>query len=123
MWVGYLIKVGQRPDKHKTKGDNTLIKHLYGYFLESRLMVDDEGTILIKVPQGHFNGFALSVPSTYAPGLIQALHYRMQHPSKAQLQALVSRYFHTIGLQKLINEISDNCPQCLALRPFPKSLT
>ena len=121
--VRYLVKVGQRPNKHKTKGDNTLIKHLYGYFIEGKLKVDDEGTILVKVPQGHFNGFALSIPSTYAPGLIQALHFRMQHPSKAQLTALVSRYFHTIGLQRLISEVSDNCHQCLALRPLPKSLT
>ena len=121
--VRYLIKVGQRPDKHKTKGDNTLIKHLYGYFLEGKLKVDDEGTILIKVPQGHFNGFAISIPNTYAPGLIQALHYRMQHPSRSQMSALAGRYFHAIGLQKLVNEVSDNCHQCLALRPLPKSLT
>ena len=121
--VRYLIKVGQRPNRHKTKGDNTLIKHLYGYFLEGKLLIDEEGTILIKVPEGHYNGYAVSIPPALAPGLIQCLHIRMQHPSKAQMFTMVARYFHTIGLKRIIDLTVDNCHQCLSLKPLPKILT
>ena len=120
--VRYLVKVGQRPNKHKTRGENTLIKNLYSYFLEGRLLIDEEDTMLIKVPNGHFSGFAISIPPALAPGLIQCLHIRMQHPSWGQLLSLMSRYFHCIGLKKMIDLTSDNCHQCLALRPLPKEV-
>ena len=121
--IRYLIKVGQRPDKHKTKGKQTYIKLLYNYFLDGRLFVDEDDIIMIRVPNGFFNGFAVSIPPAYMPGLLQSVHYKLQHPSKSQMLNLVSRYYFAIGLAKLVNDISENCYQCAALRPLPKAVT
>ena len=78
---------------------------------------------MIKVPDGYYNGYALSIPPSYAPGLIQALHYKMQHPSRNQLLALVSRYFHSVALSRIVSEVTDNCHTCVALKPLPKAVT
>ena len=121
--VRYLNKVGQRPDCHKSKGDNTLIKTLYGYFLEGKLLVDEEDTIMIKVPNSHYIGYAGSIPPSLGLGLSQALHMKMQHQSKAQLLALISRYYHTIRMKRIVDPSSDNCHQCLALKPLPNAVT
>ena len=122
--VRELIRVGQRPDKHRTKGINTTIKLLYNYYTENRLQVDEDNMVMIRVKDGHFpNSTAISIPPNLAPGLIQALHFKLSHPSRGQLWGLVKRYFHSVGLKNIVDEISEHCHQCLALRPLPASFT
>ena len=65
---------------------------------------------------------AISVPPSVFPGVISALHIRLDHPSKAQLMGLVSRYFYAPGWQNIINEVTDCCNQCASIRKLSKVL-
>ena len=47
----------------------------------------------------------------------------MDHPSKAQLCNVVSRFFYAPGWKAMTEQVSDNCHQCAALRILPKVLT
>ena len=77
---------------------------------------------MIKTPEGSFEGSVISVPPSLFPGVINALHLRLEHPSKAQLTSLVSRYFYAPGWRAMIDEVSNNCHQCSAVRQLPKVL-
>ena len=44
------------------------------------------------------------------------------HSSKMQLQRLMTRYFYTVGHQRIISEVLDNCHICLSLKQLPKEL-
>ena len=44
------------------------------------------------------------------------------HASKSQLQKLMSRYFYSVGSQRMISEVIDNCHTCLSLKQLPKEL-
>ena len=121
--VKNLIKTGQTPNTHKTNGENTTIKLIHNYFCQGKLIIDEDRIIMIKVPNGYYNGHAMSIPPSYAPGLVQALHYKMQHPSRSQLLAIISRYFHCIAMSRVVSEVTDNCHTCLSLKPLPTAVT
>ena len=61
------------------------------------------------------------IPSNYAPGLLAALHLQLGHPTPHQLKQVFSRQFFCINSDKLIEDTSDNCHPCLALKKLPKS--
>ena len=77
---------------------------------------------MVKTPEGSFEGSVISVPPSLFPGVINALHIRLEHPSKAQLTSLVSRYFYTPGWKSIVEEVCNNCHQCAAVRKLPKIL-
>ena len=80
---------------------------------------------MITVKNTDANGdqhFAVSVPTVLFPGLMHALHYKLNHPSKLQLTKLASRHFYTPGYQRIIEEISDSCETCAALKQLPKEV-
>ena len=56
------------------------------------------------------------------PGVIQALHLKLTHPSKLQLQRLSSRYFYSPGTARIVDEIASNCNVCAALKQLPAEL-
>ena len=66
--------------------------------------------------------WAFSVPHTLYPGLAQAIHIRLSHPSKSQLANIMSRYFYSPGYLRIIDEISENCTSCQSLKILPKVL-
>jgi len=53
------------------------------------------------------------------PGLMQALHLKLNHPSKTQLQRVSARYFYAPGNARIIDEVTTNCPVCTSLRQLP----
>ena len=119
----HLVKIGQSPNKHKTKGEHTVIKKLYRLFVSGELMIDDkDGAVLVKAKEGAFSGYALVVPHTIYPGLVHTLHIRLDHPSKSQLMALIQRYFYCHGFQAIIEQVTDNCLQCASVKKLPKVL-
>ena len=77
---------------------------------------------MVKSADGSFNGATISIPPSLYPGLINALHIRLDHPSKTELIGLAARYFYTPGWRGIIEEISDNCHQCATVRKLPKVL-
>ena len=56
------------------------------------------------------------------PGLIQAIHLKLNHPSKLQLSKLSSRYFYSPGFGRIIEEITSNCVVCASLKQLPEQL-
>ena len=65
---------------------------------------------------------AISVPHTMYPGLAQAVHLKLNHPSKSQLLKMCSKYFYTPGHTRIIDEVSSNCSTCARLRQLPTEL-
>ena len=117
-----LINTRQLPEARKTRGDHTKLKLLHNQYTQGKLFIDNDGLVLIKSPEGKFNGSVISIPPALFPGVANALHIQLDHPGKAQLSGLVSRYFYTPGWKSIIDEISDNCHQCAAVRKLPKVL-
>ena len=116
----YLIRTSQGPEKKKTGGDNTVLKHLHTSYLAGDVTIDNDELVKIKTPNGYFDGYAISVPKHMYPGLVQALHIRMSHPSKGQMNALISRYFTCPGHSAIIDQVVDSCLQCLSMKQLPK---
>ena len=116
-----LIKTRQLPEVKKTKGDNTKIKLLHNLYTQGKLIVEN-GLVMVNAPMGNFNGNAISIPPSIFPGIANALHLRLDHPSKAQLSGLIARYFYTPGWRNVINTVSDSCPQCASVKRLPKVL-
>ena len=77
---------------------------------------------MVKANNGYFKGKAISIPNQMFPGLAQALHLRLQHPSKLQLTNIMQRYFYCPGYAQIVSNVSENCQQCLALKTLPKTL-
>ena len=117
----HLIQTRQLPESRKRKGDHTKLKLLHNLFMQGKLYVED-GLVMVKTVDGHFKGGAISVPPAMFPGIINALHVRLNHPSKGQLKALASRYFYCPGWRNVIDTVSDYCHQCAAVRTLPKVL-
>ena len=53
------------------------------------------------------------------PGLITALHIKLFHPSRQQLQRLASRYFFCLNSVKVVDQVSNSCPICVSLTNLP----
>ena len=118
-----LIKSGQTPERRKTCSENTTLKLLHNLYCKGSLKISNQG--LITVTQCHENGDqtqAIVVPTNLYPGLVHSIHLKTMHSSKLQLQRLMSRYFYSVGHQRVISEVVDNCHTCLSLKELPKEL-
>ena len=117
----HLGEIRQLPEARKRRGDHTKLKLLHNLFMQGKLYVE-EGLVMVKTANGYFKGAAISVPPAMFPGIINALHVRLSHPSKGQLKALTARYFYCPGWRNIIDTVSDYCHQCAAVRTLPKVL-
>ena len=118
-----LINTGQVPEKKKTCSEYTTLKLLHNLYCKGLLKVSNQG--LITVIQNQENGQqtqAIVVPTNLFPGLAHSLHLKTMHASKLQLQRLMSRYFYSVGHQRMIGEVVDNCHTCLSVKQLPKEL-
>ena len=89
----HLIKTGQEPEKKKTGGEFTTLKHLHTLFMRNSLKIHKSGVIVVKTKFGHFDGYSISVPEQIFK-----------------------------GLAFIVDTISDACLQCLATQKLPKAL-
>ena len=118
-----LIQNSQAPEKKKTKDENTKLKLLFNLYREGKLKVHKDGLVTINNIDQCGNQYqAVSVPTILFPGLIHALHYKLSHPSKLQLTKLAMRHFYTPGYQRIIEEVTDSCEMCTALKQLPKEV-
>jgi len=120
--LSHLIETQQLSESKETWGEYTKLKLLHKQYTLGKLFIAEDGLISLKSPNGHFSQAVISVPPSIFPGLLNALHVRLYHPSKGQLSNLVARYFYTPGWKALVEEISDNCHQCASLKHLPKVL-
>ena len=56
------------------------------------------------------------------PGLVQAIHLKLGHPSKLQLMKLLSRYLYSPGYARVVEEVTSNCVVCSSLKQLPEQL-
>ena len=116
-----LIDSSQTPTKKKTGGDNTTLKRLHNLFKTGKLKKASDGLITVKNDDEHVYE-AISVSTSMFPGLIQAIHLKLDHPSKFQLQKISSRYFYSPGFIRVIDEKTTNCLVCTSLKQLPREL-
>lgn len=62
------------------------------------------------------------VPRSVLHGLVTALHLKLDHPSKHQLQLVMKRHFYALDINSAIDQITDSCHICSSLQKFPESL-
>ena len=62
------------------------------------------------------------VPRSVLHGLVTALHLKLDHPSKHQLELVMKRHFFALDVTQAISHVSDSCHVCSSLHSFPKSL-
>ena len=87
------------------------------------MRVSSQGLITVtQTQQSGGQSQAIVVPQTLFPGLAHAIHLKTMHASTSQLQKLMSRYFYSVGSQRMISEDIDNCHTCLSLKQLPKEL-
>ena len=63
------------------------------------------------------------VPRSVLDGLLTAIHIKLDHPSKHQLQMVIQRHFFALDMSAAITRVSDSCHTCASLKKFPTSLT
>ena len=114
-----LINTGQHPDRRKTKGDHTVVKKMFNLYQAGDLTIKKDGLVMVKARDGHFDGWVISVPPALMSGLTFTLHIKLGHPSKGQLQALMSRYFWSHGQGRVIQTVTENCVQCRSMAQLP----
>ena len=118
-----LIRTSQAPEPKKTKGDFTTLKRLHGLYRSGNLKVSADGLVTVTTSDIHGNSYdAISVPTRFFPGLIHALHLKLDHPSKSQLQRLVARHFYSPGQVRIIDEVAESCVICSSLKTLPKEI-
>ena len=62
------------------------------------------------------------VPRSVLDGLLTAIHIKLDHPSKHQLQMVIQRHFFALDMSAAITRVSDSCHTCASLKKFPTSL-
>jgi hypothetical protein len=62
------------------------------------------------------------IPSKALPGLISALHLRLQHATKSQMLKVFHRYFYALDADKEIASACTLCPQCAAMAHLPREI-
>lgn len=110
------LKQGTRPSKKTTN-----IKDVKRYLAVASIARD--GMLVVRrneplVPSTEL----IIVPRSVLDGLITALHIKLDHPSKHQLELVMKRFFYALDLTKAINHSYNACHTCLSLQKFPDSL-
>ena len=62
------------------------------------------------------------VPRSVLHGRVIALHIKLDHPSRHQLELVMKRHFYALDLTKAIERTYNSCHTCLSLQKFPDSL-
>ena len=62
------------------------------------------------------------VPCSVLDSLLTAIHIKLDHPSKHQLQMVIQRHFFALDMSAVITRVSDSCHTCASLKKFPTSL-
>lgn len=116
-----LITSGGLQPEPKLRGHSDL-KRLYNLYRKGLLHIDPSGLIIVKHidTQSGIEYNAISVPKHIFPGLLQSLHIKLNHPSRAQLHKFANRHFFCIGIVHTVDSIHSSCEICASLSTLPK---
>ena len=117
-----LIKSGQSPERKRTGGEETILKHLHTMYMKGDVKITSSGLVVVRARQGFMDGFVISVPTRIFPGLVFAFHHKASHPKKSQMFKLLSRYYFCTGMQNVIEKVTESCLQCMSTQKLPKPL-
>ena len=110
------LKQGTRPSKKLTN-----IKDVKRYLSVASIAKDEllvVGCCDPFVPSSEL----IIVPRSVLDGLVTALHIKLDHPSKHQLNLVLKRYFYALDMSKSVEQACDSCHIFASLKRFPKSL-
>ena len=110
------LKQGTRPSKKITN-----VKDVKRYLAVASIAKD--GLLVVSRNDPFVSSKELIiVPRTIIHGLVTALHLKLDHPSKSQLDLVMKRNFFALDMKTVIDQVTDSCHLCSSLRKFPDSL-
>ena len=111
------LKQGTHPSKKLTN-----IRDIKRYLNVTSISKD--GLLIVQRQQPLSRPIELIVvPHSVLDGLLTAIHIKLDHPSKHQLQMVIQRHFFALDMSAAIAQVSDSCHTCVSLKKFPTSLT
>jgi hypothetical protein len=97
------MKQGTRPSKKLTN-----VKDVKRYL--NSLSIAKDGLLVVRRTDPLSPSTELIVvPRSVLDGLVTALHIKLDHPSKQQLQLVMRRNFFALDMQAAIARVSDTC--------------
>ena len=111
------LKQGTRPSKKITN-----IKDVKRYLNVATIAKDGLLVVHRQTPLSSSNDLII-VPRTVLDGLVTALHIKLDHPSKHQLQLVMKRQFYALDMPQVIDHVCETCHTCASLRKLPETLT
>ena len=110
------LKQGTGPSKKSTN-----VKDIQRYL--SVASISRDGMLVVRrndplVPSTEL----IIIPRSVLDGLITALHIKLDHPSRHQLDLVMKHHFYALDLPKAIDNTYNSCHTCLSLQKFPDSL-
>lgn len=110
------MKQGTRPSKKLTN-----IRDVKCYLNVTSISKD--GLFIVQRPQPLSCPIELIVvPGSVLDGLLTAIHIKLNHPSKNQLQTVIQRHFFALDMSATVTRVSDSCHTCASLKKFSTSL-
>ena len=110
------LKQGTRPSKKLTN-----IKDIKRYL--NLASISKDGLLVVRRNQPFATTTeAIIVPRSVLDGLLTALHVRLNHPSRHQLQTVLQRHFYALDMNSALERISSTCHTCASLQKFPSAL-
>ncbi|CAB4018232.1 Hypothetical predicted protein, partial [Paramuricea clavata] len=107
------LKQGTRPSKKLTN-----VKDVKRYL--NSLSIAKDGLLVVRRTDPLSPSTELIVvPRSVLDGLVTALHIKLDHPSKHQLQPVMRRNFFTLDMPAAIARVSDTCHTCASLKKLP----
>ena len=110
------IKKGTNPNK-KSKNLRTVRK-----YLSANILVSPDGLLIRRLVKPLIASDQIVIPQLALPGIITALHLRLNHPTSHQMSKVFTRYFYAINHEKIITEITNSCHHCSSIKDIPSSL-
>ena len=111
------LKQGTRPSKKLTN-----IRDVKRYLNVTSISKD--GLLIIQHQQPLSHPIELMViPRSVLDRLLTAIHIKLDHPSKHQLQMVIQHHFFALNMSAAIAQVSDSCHTCASLKKFSTSLT
>lgn len=110
------LKQGTRPSKKMTN-----VKDIKRYLGMASIAKDGLLVVRKQDPLSAPTEMII-VPRMALDGLLTALHIKLDHPSRHQLELVFRRNFYALDMTKAMDRISESCHVCASLKKVPNSL-
>ena len=99
------------------------LKKLYTLFQQGKLSLNDKGLVIYVLRDSVGNTRNLIVvPTNIMKGLVTALHIKFRCPSRKELENIMSRYWFSTSLAKIVQEVWEKCDTCQSLKAAPREI-